>query len=133
MVAAVLASWPRFCAAAKSRALAAAPEKLLQHSEHRRPARRSRSPRGTDERSQMPPSRSNRQPWRCKVTDRFMPLQTRDAPTWTESGTSSIRSASAIASGLGVGKGAFLQKTLSQILHRAGDHRSEERRVGKEC
>jgi uncharacterized protein (DUF433 family) len=34
-----------------------------------------------------------------------MSLQTRGAPTWTARGTSSIRSASAAASGLGVGKG----------------------------
>ena len=40
-----------------------------------------------------------------EVTDPFMPLQGRGAPTWTESGTSSIKSASAAACGSGAGKG----------------------------
>src|SRR6202040_3790764 len=44
-------------------------------------------------------------PLALEVTDQFMPLQARGDPTWTESGTSSIRSASEAASGLGVGNG----------------------------
>lgn len=40
-----------------------------------------------------------------QVTGEFMPLQLRGVPTWIESGTSSIRSASAVASGSGVGNG----------------------------
>src|ERR1035441_5937461 len=44
-------------------------------------------------------------PLALQVPDQFMPLQTRDAPTWTESGTSSIKSASEVASGSGVGNG----------------------------
>ena len=44
-------------------------------------------------------------PLLLQVTDQLMPLQVRGVPTWTERGTSSIRSASAAASGFGVGKG----------------------------
>src|ERR1035441_6012156 len=44
-------------------------------------------------------------PLMLQVRDKFMPLQTQDAPTWTESGTSSMRSASEVAPGSGVGKG----------------------------
>src|SRR6266704_3156814 len=40
-----------------------------------------------------------------QVTDQIMPLQALGTPTWTERGTSSIRSASAAASGLGIGSG----------------------------
>jgi hypothetical protein len=40
-----------------------------------------------------------------QVSDRFMPLQTRGDPTWIESDKSSIESASAPASRLGMGNG----------------------------
>ncbi len=42
---------------------------------------------------------------RWQVIEQFMPLQARSAPTWTESGTSPIKSACAVASGLGAGSG----------------------------